>query len=59
MEILQTNRSVLFFICREKKDAFMDENDILRGFFDPANELRDFVNDSRSASPTPSLVSNK
>lgn len=28
-------------------------------FFDPANDSRDIVNDSRSASPTPSLVSNK
>ncbi|TKS74958.1 Protein brambleberry [Collichthys lucidus] len=30
----------------------------LGGVFDAANDSRDFVNDSRSASPTPSLVSN-
>lgn len=31
----------------------------LGGVFDAVNDSRDFVNDSRSASPTPSLVSNR
>lgn len=41
--------------------ALVDEIPLrsLGGFFDPANDSRDMANDSRSASPTPSLVSNK
>lgn len=39
--------------------AFVDEIRHLGVIFDPANDSRDIVNDSRSASPTPSLVSNK
>lgn len=41
--------------------ALLDEIPLrnLGVFFDPANDSRDLVNDSRSASPTPSIVSNK
>lgn len=41
--------------------AFVDEIPLrnLGVVFDPANDSRDLVNDSRSASPTPSLASNR
>lgn len=31
----------------------------LGGIFDRVNDSHDFINDSRSASPTPSLISNR